>query len=601
MAEVWQHKLYKIFELKKSINEDSVSDADHIGCFELEDTPTNWPAPKKQKKTFSLYSNVDEEVIPEGDSPMADRMLVSIFHRRPKTSGTRYNPPKEFFGVPSLTVITREEAKDFDSILRKCLSRAETLTTRDFLREEDVATSTEDSDTVLLNADDSSDGRIQAESLESEDGMVDISMKDETEQPAPMKDNQLKFERRPVAPMLKHGSFITPGARNLFEMKTYSSGTEMVPLGVQPFMSDDVKKLPSIASRLATLPDELGDTSSAPRDTFGQHMQRMSRESPPTSDEDDPPPPAQPARPVPVEDASDSDGLPDVQQIIQPAIPSASTYGFSGNRRNNKIKNTYSRKDKRKEKVSTSSTQSPTLEPEGNPKQPLLRLGECIILDWTDEGYDALFAGSNAMDEEDGPIRGSNTWDDMPVFADAELEEKRRLRSSRSKSGFSLGDCLDEFGKPETLSENDAWYCPRCKEHRRATKTFELWKAPDVLVIHLKRFSAQGRFNNKLDVMVDFPLEGLDLSSRLATKQEDGKSPVYDLFAVDNHYGGLGGGHYTAYAKNFLDKIWYEYNGGCSDLHPYTPLISCRFFRNPQERRNGYHVSRLSSILSSPI
>ena len=55
-------------------------------------------------------------------------------------------------------------------------------------------------------------------------------------------------------------------------------------------------------------------------------------------------------------------------------------------------------------------------------------------------------------------------------------------------------------------------------------------------------------------------MEGLDLSSRVIML-EDGKSPIYDLFAVDNHYGGLGGGHYTAFAQNFNDKVWYEYNG----------------------------------------
>ena len=34
--------------------------------------------------------------------------------------------------------------------------------------------------------------------------------------------------------------------------------------------------------------------------------------------------------------------------------------------------------------------------------------------------------------------------------------------------------------------------------------------------------------------------------------------PIYDLFAVSNHYGGVGGGHYTATAKNG-DK-WYDFN-----------------------------------------
>lgn len=34
--------------------------------------------------------------------------------------------------------------------------------------------------------------------------------------------------------------------------------------------------------------------------------------------------------------------------------------------------------------------------------------------------------------------------------------------------------------------------------------------------------------------------------------------PEYELYAISNHYGGLGGGHYTAYAKN-RDK-WFEFN-----------------------------------------
>ena len=35
---------------------------------------------------------------------------------------------------------------------------------------------------------------------------------------------------------------------------------------------------------------------------------------------------------------------------------------------------------------------------------------------------------------------------------------------------------------------------------------------------------------------------------RLCSPTQD-KAPVYDLFAVSNHFGGLGGGHYTAYAQ----------------------------------------------------
>lgn len=35
---------------------------------------------------------------------------------------------------------------------------------------------------------------------------------------------------------------------------------------------------------------------------------------------------------------------------------------------------------------------------------------------------------------------------------------------------------------------------------------------------------------------------------------------VYDLRGVVNHYGGLGGGHYTANALNMTDNRWYEFS-----------------------------------------
>jgi ubiquitin carboxyl-terminal hydrolase 4/11/15 len=35
---------------------------------------------------------------------------------------------------------------------------------------------------------------------------------------------------------------------------------------------------------------------------------------------------------------------------------------------------------------------------------------------------------------------------------------------------------------------------------------------------------------------------------------------IYDLYGVVNHYGTMGGGHYTAYCQNFLNKKWYEFN-----------------------------------------
>jgi ubiquitin carboxyl-terminal hydrolase 4/11 len=178
----------------------------------------------------------------------------------------------------------------------------------------------------------------------------------------------------------------------------------------------------------------------------------------------------------------------------------------------------------------------------------LIRPREGIIVDWAEDPYAELF------------YDGKATWDNDNVLPDAELDKAQQARKLRRKNGITLDDCLDEFEREEVLSEQDTWYCPRCKRHQRATKKFDLWKTPDILVVHLKRFSSSGYRRDKLEVLVDFPLEGLDLTKRVQNK-EDGKEEVYDLIGIDCHWGGLGGGHYTAHAKNFVDNQWYSYNG----------------------------------------
>ena len=35
---------------------------------------------------------------------------------------------------------------------------------------------------------------------------------------------------------------------------------------------------------------------------------------------------------------------------------------------------------------------------------------------------------------------------------------------------------------------------------------------------------------------------------------------MYDLVAVICHHGTAGGGHYTAYALNYVDEQWYEFD-----------------------------------------
>lgn len=156
-------------------------------------------------------------------------------------------------------------------------------------------------------------------------------------------------------------------------------------------------------------------------------------------------------------------------------------------------------------------------------------------------------------------------WNDdtaRSVHHHSSMARRDRDDDADSRSNISLKECIQLFTTEETLGANDMWYCGSCKEHRQAHKKMDLWKLPPVLVIHLKRFSYKSRYNReKIDMVVDFPLEGLDLSEYLPEGQVDPeKPPMYDLFAVSNHFGSMGGGHYTAYAKHRNDGKWYNYD-----------------------------------------
>jgi ubiquitin carboxyl-terminal hydrolase 4/11/15 len=212
---------------------------------------------------------------------------------------------------------------------------------------------------------------------------------------------------------------------------------------------------------------------------------------------------------------------------------------------------------------------------------PLVYTGGALVCAWPEKVKEKVFG-----DDE-------NLWAGGPsraTFVDPELEAERNTESGgkKVKATITIDDCLNEFTKEEQLGESDPWYCPRCKDFKQATKKFDLWKVPDILVVHLKRFSSGRMSRDKIDSFIDFPVSGLDLTDRVegakavaelhADEQDDEKlmesigslgadddavesdAPLYDLYAVDNHYGGLGGGHYTAFAKNPEDDKWYYFD-----------------------------------------
>ncbi|GAB2280869.1 ubiquitin-specific protease [Dionaea muscipula] len=124
---------------------------------------------------------------------------------------------------------------------------------------------------------------------------------------------------------------------------------------------------------------------------------------------------------------------------------------------------------------------------------------------------------------------------------------------------LSLYACLESFLREEPLVPEDMWFCPQCKERRQASKKLDLWRLPEVLVIHLKRFSYSRSMKHKLETFVNFPIHDLELTHYIANKNNT-QVQLYELYALINHYGGMGSGHYTAYIKLLEENRWYNFD-----------------------------------------
>lgn len=149
---------------------------------------------------------------------------------------------------------------------------------------------------------------------------------------------------------------------------------------------------------------------------------------------------------------------------------------------------------------------------------------------------------------------------------------------------IDIFDCFRNMSEPEQLEPGNEWFCSNCKEHKLATKEMSLYRAPKVLILHFKRFKQKGIIRKeKNETKVDFPpvlnlkdyvinpdpisdyAKDPKIKDLIVPPKYEGEykitnssEPIYDLYAVSNHYGGLGGGHYTAYAKN--NGKWNDYN-----------------------------------------
>lgn len=154
------------------------------------------------------------------------------------------------------------------------------------------------------------------------------------------------------------------------------------------------------------------------------------------------------------------------------------------------------------------------------------------------------------------------------------LNNIQTFNLSESEKEIELSQCLKRFEYPEILDGDNKVCCSKCKTLQKVEKHLELYTAPCYLIIQLKRFNRNGKITTK----VNFPLHNFDISKYVKKKAKQDSSLEYDLISIANHFGDVNGGHYVAYAKNYINNNWYEYNDSLVSLINECNLVTANAY-----------------------
>lgn len=117
----------------------------------------------------------------------------------------------------------------------------------------------------------------------------------------------------------------------------------------------------------------------------------------------------------------------------------------------------------------------------------------------------------------------------------------------------NIYDCFDLFTKTQILDGENKWKYDKDNKYYDIEKSLMIWKFPKILIIHLKRFTNDGK---KIVNLIDFPIDNLDLTKYCIGY--DKKKSLFSLVGICNHIGTLNSGHYYSYCKQGSE--WYNFD-----------------------------------------
>lgn len=116
----------------------------------------------------------------------------------------------------------------------------------------------------------------------------------------------------------------------------------------------------------------------------------------------------------------------------------------------------------------------------------------------------------------------------------------------RGKYSLKLSNIVDEFTSKEILDSDERPICSQCKKATRSTKQINLSRLPQILILHLKKFTNEGYKLTSPEIKIDNQLTF-------------NNKTTYTLKACISHHGhSSSSGHYTSHCE--YSSKWFHFN-----------------------------------------
>jgi ubiquitin C-terminal hydrolase len=156
--------------------------------------------------------------------------------------------------------------------------------------------------------------------------------------------------------------------------------------------------------------------------------------------------------------------------------------------------------------------------------------------------------------------------DSDKIYNIENIKDVLNKNTKKNNKKYTLYDLMENFIKPEDLTGENKWRSPYVNKLVDTQKINLLWETPKILIILLKRFEYTFTGATKLNNIIEFPIDELDVSPYLHSNNIS-KYKKYTLFAINNHtnfsnfgFNGISFGHYYSYCKNYTNNKWYNFD-----------------------------------------